>query len=398
MVSLLLAPAILAMETRQDPNTRRVRALLGGFPPSGWPGWAEVFTFAIEDPRIDVRAAIPHLSLDTPMVDLAFARRVARIYMPRNYGSFLDNVDFVALINIDRRIFTPENIAWFTDGVIDEGIGLLMTGGSQGFGGYGGFPSWADTVLDEVLPVYCYEGEHSKSYLPRLRVNMPDNELARSIPWEEAPCYFPYNFVSPKEGCNVIIESRDEKKTPIIFYWDVGKGRCVGEQNIFGVFGCNFMEWTYFQDHVINVYYYTVAVPLPTDILIAHELRRKWHEYRIQLKLLASLIEFADRFGANMRTVDDQMEGLRSIKATADDLYLENDHPAALRVIQEAISEARRIGHLAVRLKDQALLWVYAIESATTLGVFLLSGTLLWSLMVRKALYTEVSGTRWTNR
>jgi uncharacterized membrane protein len=399
MISILLVSIVtpaFCIDTRTDPETNRIRALLGGLPVSGWAGWAEVFLFAMDDPRFDVRVTVPHLSLATPGVDLTYAKRVARIYLPRNYESFIGNTDLILLANIDRRIFTPQNIAWFRDGVLDEGMGCLMTGGSQGFGGYGGFPSWGDSVLDEVLPVWCFEGEHSKSYTPKLRIAAPENELAQSIPWEDAPCFFPYNFVEPKDGCTVIIESDDEKRTSLWFYWDIGQGRFVGCQNIFGVFGCSFNEWEYFQDSVLNTYYYTVGFPLPEDLQTAHELRRKWHQYRLELKLLLSLIEFADKFGANMQEVEGEMDELDDLRQTSDELYLENDYPSALSTLEEAISETVRISEMAVEAKERALFWVYVIEWLTVASALIISGSVVWTLMIRRSAYREVKVTRST--
>lgn len=396
VLAILLTSSTLAMDTHVDPTTGRIRTLLGGFPSqgAGWPAWAEVFLFAMEDPRFDVRAPVPHLGLDNPSVDLVYSRRVARIYMPRTYEAFLDNTDLIVLANIDLRVFTPENIAWFRDSVLNEGLGLLMTGGSQGFGAYGGFPSWADTVLNDILPVDCSPGEQSKSYLVKFRIVDPENELAQSIPWEEAPCFFPYNFVTPRQGCKLIIVSRNSEETPLYFYWDIGEGRFVGVQNIFGVFGCDFMNWAYFQDSVLNVYYYTVAVPLPPDPLVAHELRRKWHEFDLQKKLLISLVEFADRFGANLRQVEEGVRGVEALKKSADQIYLDHDLEAALQGMRQAISEAEQVGVMAMRAKDRVFIWVYLIEWLTVSGVLITSGVVLWTLMVRRKAYKEVGLTR----
>lgn len=391
---ILSASSTLGMDTHVDPETKRIRTLLGGLPLRGWGGWSDVFQYAMDDPRFDIRATIPQLGLDFPSIDLKFARRAARIYMPRNYESFLESTDLIVLANIDLRVFTPENIAWFRDSVLHEGRGCLMTGGSQGFGGYKGFPSWGDTVLDDILPVECLEGEHSKSYLPKLRIVDPENELARSIPWEEAPCFFPYNFIIPRPGCRVIIESDDDKRNALWFYWDIGTGRFVGCQNIFGVFGCDFMKWHYFLDSVLNTYYYTVAFPLPDDPLTIHELRRKWHEYRLHEKLLISLMEFADKFGANMRQVQDEMDAFRSVKKSSDQLYLDTDYTTSLRTIQKAISEAERIGNLAVKAKEKALFWVYLIEWLSVMATLIICGFAIWTLMVRRAVYREVQITR----
>ncbi len=394
--SLFLLVSTNGMETRTDPETNRIRALLGGLPVSGWSGWAEVFLFAMEDPRFDVRATVPHLSLASPAIDLTHAKRVARIYLPRSYHSFVGSIDLILLANIDRRIFTPQNIAWFRDSVLNDGLGCLMTGGSQGFGGYGAFPSWGDTVLDEVLPVKCERGEHSKAYTPKLRIAAPENELAQSIPWQEAPCFFPYNFVAPKDGSTVIIESDDTKRTPLWFYWDVGEGRFVGCQNIFGVFGCDFNQWQYFQDSVLHTYYYTVDFPLPDDLLTVHELRRKWHQYRVENKLLLSLVEFADKFGANMGEVEQSMYQIRSLREESDGFYLEGEYQEALGLIEDAISETKKVEQMAVEAKENALFWVYVIEWMVVASTLIICGSIIWALMIRRSAFKEVRITRST--
>jgi hypothetical protein len=396
ILSLVITGTVMAMETKVDPETQRIRTLLGGLPSQGvgWAGWPVTFLYVIDDPRFDVRAPLPHLGLDNPMIDLQHSLRMARIYLPRSYDSFLENTDLVILANIDVRVFTPQNIQWFRDGVLEEGLGLTMTGGSQGFGGYGGFPSWGETFIGPILPVDCFEGEHSKSYTPKLRIVAEDNELAMSLPWEDAPCFFPYNFVEMRDGATVIIESRDEKRTPIHFYWDVGEGRVVGCQNIFGVFGCNFMDWEYFQDSVLNVYYYTAGLPLPDDLVVMHEIRRKWYEYGLERKLLLSMIEFADRFNANLVKVEEQIDGLDAMKKNADDLYLAQSYPDALRAIEEAMAESARLSGLAIEAKDLALFWIYVIEWLTVMGTLMITGAVTWTLMVRRSMFKEVGSTR----
>jgi hypothetical protein len=44
--------------------------------------------------------------------------------------------------------------------------------------------------------------------------------------------------------------------------------------------------------------------------------------------------------------------------------------------------------------KDTALLWIYISEWMVTTAVALISGTILWWLMVRRELYREVTTTQ----
>jgi hypothetical protein len=60
----------------------------------------------------------------------------------------------------------------------------------------------------------------------------------------------------------------------------------------------------------------------------------------------------------------------------------------------KARSELRSLEDHATRLKDRALLWVYVVEWLTITAASLLTGFAIWTLMIRRALYREVSSTR----
>jgi len=53
-----------------------------------------------------------------------------------------------------------------------------------------------------------------------------------------------------------------------------------------------------------------------------------------------------------------------------------------------------RIEEAAMRLKDRALLWVYVTEWCAVSGTLLVSGLVVYSLLVRRKLYREVVVTR----
>jgi hypothetical protein len=167
----------------------------------------------------------------------------------------------------------------------------------------------------------------------------------------------------------------------------------VGVQNVKGVFGDSFNFWEYYQDTVLNTYYYAVDFPLPEDLSTVHTLRTRWNDIHIQGKLLASLIEFADKFGANMRPIDDGMAEVDEMRKSSDQLYLEADYAGALEQIDNAIARMGQLGEKAVSLKDGALMWIYVIEWLAVTGVSMVCGVILWTLMIRKRLYKEVKVT-----
>jgi hypothetical protein len=67
-------------------------------------------------------------------------------------------------------------------------------------------------------------------------------------------------------------------------------------------------------------------------------------------------------------------------------------------MIQGAISEMKRISLDSAELKEAALMWVYITEYLAVSGTSMVTGFLLWTLMVRRRLYRDVQTTRSTTR
>ena len=385
---LFLVSPTACMETRFDEETGTIRAIYGRAP-------CLAYQVALGDPRIQIAAALPWLSYATPLADLRYARRLARIYLPRSYGQLVGSIDLIVLQDIDSAIFTPQVLEWFRRSVVTDGLGMVMGGGSQGFGGNPPFTSWGDSSLEPIIPVECFHGERlPKSYLVRLEVVDQENELGGSLPWERAPPYYPPNYVEAKEGCRLIVVSRDEKRTPIYFFWDVGAGRFLGVQSMNGGFSLGFDRWEYYPDTVLNALYFAVGFPLPEDLAVVHELRRGWQQIRIQRDILRSLLDYADRFGANTRRIEEELSAVEVTKAGSDQLYLGQRYGESLETLRTAISALGELQRKAMLLKDRALLWIYLVEWLTVLGTLLLCGFLLWGLMVKRRLYREAGATR----
>ena len=68
-------------------------------------------------------------------------------------------------------------------------------------------------------------------------------------------------------------------------------------------------------------------------------------------------------------------------------------HQDVAASLQAMLEEAEKE---AVKLKNQALFWVYVIEWLAITGTAMLTGFLTWSLMVRRKLYREVKTLRFT--
>jgi hypothetical protein len=144
----------------------------------------------------------------------------------------------------------------------------------------------------------------------------------------------------------------------------------------------------------INLVYYSTKRTLITDVEIYHRVRSTFQDFRTRMEILLSLIDFTDKFGANTDSIQDEVQELEQMYIDAKELYFEGDHQGTEVKMQEAFDAFIGAEVEARRMKDRALIWVYAIEWLATTSTLMLSSFALWSLMVRRRLYRDVSTTK----
>jgi len=66
----------------------------------------------------------------------------------------------------------------------------------------------------------------------------------------------------------------------------------------------------------------------------------------------------------------------------------------SINLVETVSGTLTEIGNDAVRLKDQALFWVYVSEWLTVTAASMLGGVMIWTLMVRRRMYRAVEVTR----
>ena len=84
--------------------------------------------------------------------------------------------------------------------------------------------------------------------------------------------------------------------------------------------------------------------------------------------------------------------------SAALDQYLEQDYDSLISTMASASSKLNEISALAVRLKDQALFWVFISEWLAVTSAAIVAGLVVWTLMVRRRAYRPVKVTRLTMR
>jgi hypothetical protein len=153
-------------------------------------------------------------------------------------------------------------------------------------------------------------------------------------------------------------------------------------------------EQEYGLDILMNIIYHSLGRPLPQDIMLVNAVRRDFREYGERVSTINAFIDFIEKFGANSNQI---MRDLAEVDATIElamEHYMEGRYQEALEAAEAAHIELVEFDRRTMRLKDQALMWVYVTEWAAVSGTGLLAGYLLYALMLRRTLYRQVQVTR----
>jgi hypothetical protein len=103
-----------------------------------------------------------------------------------------------------------------------------------------------------------------------------------------------------------------------------------------------------------------------------------------------SLIEFVSKLGGNSYGVEQSYADIDDKVREAEEFYLEHEFELGLTLALEALDEFEAVAGEAMELKDRTFMWIYAIEWLVLLSTSMVTGTLVWGLMLKRVLYREV--------
>lgn len=389
----LFSSIALASEPRVDPETNIIRLLHIG---KAWYQANAPGPVFIQEPKISWFPVPAHT---WSMGKEAF--RSLRLYLPRSKGTFYEKFDVVLIDGMEALHLRQDFQQWLVEGVRTKGLNFVMADDSASFGTSGSHTSWYVVPLGEILPVNDnpvrgspYGDEHAFHIVPVFS----DHEFTREIPWNEV-WMSAANRPWPKAGSTTLTKMSEEiwlnKNKVQMVYWDYtpGDGRSVAWIHRW-VGNPDFWRWKYNPDVVANVIYYTARVPIPEDLFLIHTIREDIGEFYYDRVFAISTMEFADKFGANIRPVEIKLELLEDQKAHAYRLFIDQDYEAAGLALGSALVELKEIVEDAIRAKDRALIWIFVIEWLVVTGTSMMAGVVLWTLMVKRKLYREVGETK----
>ena len=389
---VLLACTHTSTSQRSDPQTGRVRILYIG---DGWgPSPVPLLTSDPAFTVVSVPTSTMHADFHATVEGFSAEaiRKLVRLYMPRSYDAMTAKHDLTVLSDANPFFMTERHLEWIRRSVTDDGFGMLMVGGVESFGAPKGMP-W--TPLEDMLPVDLTLDLEGGYYYPSFRVEPArDHPFTRSLPWETIPLFHGMNRLTLKDAAVLLLKAEGHPHPPLS-YWDFGAGICVAHApDLTPSSGQDVMRWEYYLDYVGNIAYLATGNEIPEDFLLIHSLRTGFWSTRVRLTSIADTLNFVEKFGANTNSVERRMGEAGDLVREAEDLYVRNEHDAARAMLDGIDSTMIELQEQAMDLKDEALLWVYAIEWAATAGTGLMAGIIIWTLMVRRALYSEVEGTR----
>jgi hypothetical protein len=156
----------------------------------------------------------------------------------------------------------------------------------------------------------------------------------------------------------------------------------------------NFLRWGHYGDYALNIALYSTGGKIPDDPQVVYEARRLMEDYRNQQQTLNSVIEFVEKFGANMGPAEKILADAQKIRKMGDESYLEGEAGEAVSYLKDALAVLIEASDRAYEIKDEALLWVYLTEWLVVASTGMICGFVLWTIMVRRRLYREVGETR----
>jgi len=224
-----------------------------------------------------------------PVADESEVYRRVRMYMPRTYEDLVANYDVIVMHNANVLVVGP-CIDKLARGVSEGGLGLLMSGGWESFGGTGSSsPPWGETSIGRLLPTEDIVGIWDES--GRLVIDKPEHELISSLRWDmndpdlTASIKWHHNPVTLRLGAGQLarVISGSGRQDPLMATWRLGKGARVFAltSEIHGLCwqgGLYGNAWRYCVDFGCNLMIYLDDRAVPQDIELVHAARSKMSE------------------------------------------------------------------------------------------------------------------------
>lgn len=343
--------------------------------------------------------------------------RLMRIYFPRTFQDLV-SYDFLFLAQVDMSFISPRQAQWMHDAMGDYGLGAVNTRSVMSMNLWLSEP-WATSVMSQAFPNDAMAVVRSPYYLMS-SARVPSGPILVNDDEDLAPVMKPFKrqiertfpsyaglLTIPREGSRIhswLRTGLSELAYPLPGYvphvmeWDYGKATTFTLMDmVYDSFWSTNLN-PFALDIVANMIWRACRRELPTDAMKVHLLRDRLAQYSSQKSVVVSVFDFAEKFGANAFPLYDRLAGLEIDKSSADGLYLDGEFDQAYSLVEEIIGGLNDLAEQALKLKDQAMIWIYVMEWIVVVATSMLCGVSIWILMVKRQLYRRTEVTRVVDR
>ena len=345
----------------------------------------------VEDPQFTYRAyLIPYLN------SIKERQKLDRLYYPRTGRELIEGYDVMVFYHARIGHFTPRKLHDLDSAFREKG----MVGAASPSTTWDS--TWVPTILYDLMPVsQYYDYVRNKPYRVVFRKELEPVFTPFAKLGMEKVYGANWHYMTPRQG-SVTWADMQPNNNPWLVSWRPG-GTNAGMMWVFtGTFDHSWWGLSYVYegnnpyvvDMVTNLLFYSLGMPLIDDIHARREARRVLYHFQAQKLLVLSMMEWADNFGANIIPLNDKLKELEGEVGKAVGLYVNQEYDAAISFMESISTDVIGITEEAVRLKNEAMTWVYIIEYLVVTSTTLLSGYIVWSFMVKRSKYRSVDTTK----
>jgi hypothetical protein len=347
--------------------------------------------------------------------------RMTRIYFPRNSVSLME-YDVLFFNHARLNLFTPRQQGMMVDLVGTEGkVSIAWQQDVPPFADVS--IQWLHSPLSDAFPIdmekFVYESSIGTHWLwwdnrplklvsgrpPVFSVFENTDIFDARIYRASRPCY-------AKEGATIWVYlldgPRNDPEAPAFISWRYGDSDawCFGinpgeaRQGRIGGGDPNVMApaeaGRWWELMFLNICFYssgreTLSLNEAVNKLSVKE---EFYNFRDTASMSRDIVDFVSKVGANIVRAESILSQANQAKFDAEIDYLERRYEEAAEKMEDAMEIAKQAVEEAMLAKDRALVWIYFAEWLVTTSVALASGVVLWSLMIRRRLYKEITTTQ----
>lgn len=373
---LMLVVAVAAAED----DERIPIFLIGGTYPPGNP----FMGYAMQDPLLTY--GVEPIPADLPDGD---KRKLDRIYYLRTRQILIDSYRMIVFNDARLQHFTPQQLHDLDYAFREAGVtamnGLCLAWDT----------AWLPSMLYDLVPIsqnqaFQYAGYTVRFVRERDPVFLPflEHGIEKAVGSQ-------LTEMTVRQGAVVWGYMRPQDY-PWLVSWRLG-GSSAGMQwvvaHIFDSWWDQFNN-PYALDVATNMIFYSMGMPLISDINARKEARRLFATFQGQKSLILSMMEWSENLGANILPLSQRLTAVEVQMGQAIDSYVVQDYSAAISFLDSLSKEVSDIGEEAVRLKDEAMFWIYVSEWLVVSSTASIAGFTVWTLMIRRRVYRAVQATR----